>query len=301
MTAEHAGAGGKLRAWLDELRAWLDEQGFELPLLLTLLALLLSPVGAWDVRSAVLLLAAAALLHSGLRRSPWTWLALTGLTGWRVVADWPMSDNHAYLLAYWCLAIGLALLVREPERSLATSARLLIGLAFGFAVLWKSVVSPDYLDGRFFRVLFLVDERFEALALNLGGMTEASLAEARGLIEENRHVLDKRPPGELETPTLRALAAGATWGSLVLEAAVAVLFLLPRRLRISKLGDAALLIFCAGTYALAPVAGFGWLLLSMGVAQCEPERRTTRWLYLGVFALVILHDNVPWLDLVPSL
>ena len=47
-------------------------------------------------------------------------------------------------------------------------------------------------------------------------------------------------------------------------------------------------------YAVATVEGFGWLLICMGVAQCEPERRTTRWLYVGAFLLVLFYREVPW-------
>ena len=40
--------------------------------------------------------------------------------------------------------------------------------------------------------------------------------------------------------------------------------------------------------------GFGWLLIAMGVAQCEPEQRGTRVLYLGAFALVLFYREIPW-------
>ena len=45
---------------------------------------------------------------------------------------------------------------------LAWNARALIGLAFAFAVLWK-LLSPDYLDGRFFRVALVEDHRLEPI------------------------------------------------------------------------------------------------------------------------------------------
>jgi hypothetical protein len=56
------------------------------------------------------------------------------LTGVRAVADWPMADNHAYLLCYWCLALAIAMWLRDLD-SLARNARLLIGLTFAFAAL----------------------------------------------------------------------------------------------------------------------------------------------------------------------
>lgn len=275
---------------------WLGAQGFRIALRLTLLDLLLVPIGDWNVRAAVLLLAGAGLIHPGVLCSRWTWFALAVLSGWRVVADWPQSDNHAYLLAYWCLGAGLALSGPMPRLDLARTARLLIGLAFGFAVLWKGVLSADYVDESFFRSLLLTDPRFEAPAIEFGGMTPTSLDEARRLIEENRHAEDKAAPATVETPALRTLATFATWCTLLLESAVALLFLLPGRNAVGRLRDLSLLVFCATTYAIAPVPGFGWLLLAMGIAQCPEDERRTRWLYLACFALVLLHDHVPWFD-----
>jgi hypothetical protein len=68
--------------------------------------------------------------------------------------------------------------------------------------------------------------------------------------------------------------------------------------------DAILLTFCVTTYAVATVAGFGWLLLALGVAQCEPGRRKTQLSYLIVFALILFYREVPWvtqlLELAPA-
>ena len=68
----------------------------------------------------------------------------------RIVAVWPLADNHIYLLAYWCLAIGLALAGPAPAATLATSSRWLVGAAFTMAVLWKAVLSPDYVEAASF-------------------------------------------------------------------------------------------------------------------------------------------------------
>jgi hypothetical protein len=96
-------------------------------------------------------------------------------------------------------------------------------------------------------------------------------------------------------PALRAAAHALGWATVLLEGVVALAFLAPPALGIGRLRDAALLVFCAGTYALAPVAGFGWLLLAMGAAQSQSAR--WRLLYLAVFALVIFYREVPWLGL----
>ena len=40
----------------------------------------------------------------------------------------------------------------------------------------------------------------------------------------------------------------------------------------------------------------GWLLVSMGIAQCEPERRRMRLAYLAAFAVILLATRWPWLE-----
>ena len=51
-------------------------------------------------------------------------------------------------------------------------------------------------------------------------------------------------------------------------------------------------------YAIAPVVGFGWLLLVMGVAQCEPEQTAMRTGYLALFFGLLVYQGLPWMALV---
>src|SRR5262245_57752053 len=259
-----------------------------LALRLTLLALLLRPVGSGAVRPALLLLAGAGLVLPDALQRPALWLALAAVTAWRVIADWPLADNHAYLLCYWCLAAGLALLAPDPRRALAWNGRVLIGLAFALATFWK-VASPDYLDGRFFRVTLIEDARLAAFAIHVGGLDPALLTERRAYLalHADGHTLDVPDPPP-EPARFRALARASTLGTLALEAAVALAFLAPLG-RHGWLRHGLLLAFCATTYAIAPVVGFGWLLLAMGVSQCDRDARRTRLAYVAVFALLVLY------------
>ena len=52
-------------------------------------------------------------------------------------------------------------------------------------------------------------------------------------------------------------------------------------------------LFCATTYALAPVAGFGWLIATMGLAQCRPGQRPLRMAYITVFVLILFTQKSP--------
>jgi hypothetical protein len=268
----------------------------DLALRLTLLDLLLRPIGDWTLRPFLLALAAAGLLLPGALRRPGLWWLLTVFTGLRVVLDYPLPDNHAYLLSYWCLAIALALMVEDTEAYLAHNGRWLIGLVMAFATLWKGVLSPDYMDGTFFRVTLLADPRFEDLTRLVGGLPP-------DLIDSHREALQRHADagglaaGPLEPARFVLLARVMTLWTVAIEGLLAAAFLWPPAKGLARVRDACLLLFCATTYAVATVEGFGWLLIAMGIAQCAPEHRTTRTLYLAAFALILFYREVPWLTL----
>ena len=274
----------------------------DLALRLTAIALLLRPMGPWFVRPAVLAAAALVLISPRALRTPVIWAAVAALVGVRIAADWPLADNHIYLLAYWTLAIALSLGVSDGPRRLATMSRWLIGLAFACAVLWKAILSPDFLDGRFFRVTLLTDPRFTEAARLIGGLSGADLAANRGALTPLPDgAALAEPPAVIEPPRLRALAIVSTWGILLLEAAVAVMMLAPARVSPVLVRHIVLIGFCLVTYAFAPVAGFGWLLLVMGAAQTDEVDVWLRRAYVAAFLVVLFYAEVPWAGLLLDL
>jgi hypothetical protein len=46
--------------------------------------------------------------------------------------------------------------------------------------------------------------------------------------------------------------------------------------------------------AVAPVAGFGCLLLVLGLVQTDPRETRLRALYVAVYVLVLLYAEAPW-------
>lgn len=257
----------------------------DVALRLTALDLLLRPVGGPRLRPVFLALAALLLLVPPWLRARWAWAALTALAAVRLVADWPFPDNHAYLLAWWLLAVTLALGDRAPDVVLAGSARWLIGLAFAFAVLWKTLLSPEFLHGTFLEVTLLTDPRLAALAPAASGLSPEELGGWRAWIGGHGSVSEA--PGPVPD-RLRTVAGLATAWTVALEGAVAASFLARDGWRLARLRDALLLVFCATTYAVLPVTGFGWLLLAMGAAQSPPRRHGWRVAYLGVFVWIAL-------------
>jgi len=261
---------------------------------LTLADLALRPVGVGWLRPGLLALAVLGLVLPSLARNAWFWLALAALAGGRVVLTWPLADNHAYLLAYWCLAVAIASRDADPRPALAWTGRVLLGLVFALAVLWKAI-SPDYLDGRFFRVTLVTDERLAPFAQIAGGLDDAELRERREQLTRHSdgHLANAAilPP---ESARFRAVASAATLGTLACEALLALAFLWPVGRGLSRIRDPLLIAFCALTYLVAPVSGFGWLLIALGVAQTDVARFRTRAAYLVVFGLVYLYREIPW-------
>lgn len=182
--------------------------------------------------------------------------------------------------------------------AIARMSRWLVGSAFLCAILWKGLLAPDFLDARFFRVTLVTDERFADLARAVGGLTDPQL-------DANRAALVALPPGAelldgpvlVEPPALRRLGLMLTWGGFVLEGLVAAAFLSPWPARLHRARHGLLLGFAALTYAVAPVAGFGWLLAAMGLAQCAVSDRALRLAYLAAFALVTIYAETPLLRL----
>ena len=259
---------------------------------LTLLLLLLRTPGGWLVRPAVLLLAGAGLVVPRLAHSSLLWGAIALLVAAALISAWPLADNHGYLLAYWCLAICIALASADPARALAPNARLLVGLAFALAALWKLGLSRDYLDGTFFRVTLLDDPRFEAFTRLAAGIGPELLADARDALRQHVDGVIANLPAPVLPARFHGVALALTWWGAAIEALVALAFLWSgRAARASR--DTLLLVFCVTTYAVASVPGFGWLLATMGLAQCPPERTRIRAAYLAVFALILLYAEVP--------
>jgi hypothetical protein len=190
----------------------------------------------------------------------------------------------------------------EMNKTIAMISRLLLGLTFFFAVLWKAFLSPDYLDGRFFRVTLLQDERFAHTAMLFGNLPESQLIENRHYLfplPEGAELLD--PPELVEPMALTRLARVFTWSALFMETALAIVLLIPLQDRFKYLRHLLILGFCVTTYAFAPVAGFGWLVLVMGLALCTESQKHWRIAYFITYLLVLVYSEIPWTQILYNL
>jgi hypothetical protein len=100
---------------------------------------------------------------------------------------------------------------------------------------------------------------------------------------------------------LRRLATILTWATIALEAVIAVGFLAPLRPPWTAVRHLSLLGFCVAAYALAPVSGFAWLLLIMGLAVLQEPAPGVRRAYIATAVLVLVWAELPWARLARAL
>jgi hypothetical protein len=282
-----------------------DLSGAWLILKLTALLLLLDWIPIWYLGPTLVVLAGLGLVFPDLLRTPALWAGITLLVAVRVIRLWPVVDNHHYLLAYWCLATFIALCLPDPQKALAASARWVLAFVFLWAVLWKGILSPDYRDGRFFTVRLMTDDRFKEQIELFSGLTQEDILRNREyLAPPLLNQAEGRPEERAAfrtSPRFSRWVTILTWGTLLFEAVLALAFLLPPGRRSLALRHGLLLVFCLGTFAIAPVSVFGWLFVLMGLAQVPPERRTLRAIYVAAWFLIVFLTEIPWAQLLVRL
>lgn len=265
---------------------------------LTLILLLLYPVGPRELSVALQLGTVAGLVYRPLQRVPGYWGLLAIGMGTGCLLLWHDADNHKYLMAYWCLALGLSCGADDTAKALRINAQLLVGLCFLLAVVWK-LRTPDFLTGEFFEYAMLTDDRLFGLAQLFTDLTP-------DVYEHNREAIDRLTTysSTLELVRLHGparihlLARVLTVWTIFIEGAVALSFLWPSDSHIAAWArNGSLLAFVFTTYFATPVSGFAWVLLILGMAQVRRERTSWRVAYLGGLAVVILYQ----LDLVDYL
>lgn len=269
---------------------------------LTLIAILVSDHVAgseWIFKCGTRSLAFVALLVPPLHRSWLLWLGMTLVFACRTGVDWWFQDNHLFLFTYWSLTLTLALRLAEPARAFATSGRLMIGLSFAFATLWKGFLSPDYMDGSYFHFTMLADPRFHDLASTVGRVPDATFAANRaafGLL--NGWQPDVETVALASTSIMPVLSWAMTWWTVGIEGLLGLAFLWPGSGGPARLRNGALLLFGWTTYTVATVPTFGWILMTMGAAQCRRDERLSRFLYAITCLVILLYSYVVILSLV---
>lgn len=255
------------------LQPWRWLVGQEPFLLVGRLTLLVTLVNARELVPMLLVAVAGTVLlvpNPGLMRRAWPWIVMAVLFAAVQVPAWWQLENHVVATTYWVLALGLSRLGDEPERLRRNSARILVGLIFLLAAGWK-LYSSQFITNEFFRYTLVWDERFESVAL-LAGTDEQELEQAQARLRDltvsgDAEQVVELPEGRANTGVAFAFTA---WG-LATELTIALAFLLPLS-DDNILRPASVYVFCATTYLLAPVVGFGLLLLTLTAAATTSPR-----------------------------
>ena len=273
-------------AWLNAL--FEEPQFVELVGLMSILSVMLHLTAGRRLRELIFIVCVAGILDRRWLQRSGFWLMLTALLVVNHVLQWDVLDNHKYLQTYWCLAVGISCLLPSRAVGMAVNARWLIALCFLFATVTK-LLSAEFLDGSFFHFTLLTDRRFSGFADLVGGVP-ATVSVANNATLQTLLA----PYGSLDVvrledaPRIGSLAAVLTLWTLLIEGAIALVFLLPDRFRAAALRDPLLILFVLTAYPIATVVGFGRVLVVMGLAQTRDRAGVARAMYLACFVLLPL-------------
>lgn len=260
---------------------------------LTLILLLLYSPPYFPLRSFALPVLCAIMLTSGhfLTSKFWWSILIIIFIGTNIVF-WYAFDNHHYLTNYWCIVCLLALGAKNVEGIMAWNGRLLIGLCFLLATLWK-VITWEYFDGSFLEATILLDGRLELTAYLFGGLNPE-------ILYNNRELLDYFAATSLgeaafltSSPQLAFFSVVLSYWTLLCEGIIAIAFLFPQLKWLYDRRDYFLILFILTTYPLIPVGGFAGLLAVMGFAQCSSDRPRIGFIYLLLFVSIPLWMDIP--------
>ena len=258
----------------------------DLVLRLTLLLLLVFSSQAWSVYMFTVGFCVLAMIHLPLLRNAAFWMLLGAFQlGHVLVFELPTANNSAYVIAYWCLAVGVSLLFPDVRKALALEARLLVGLIFLFAAVWKAA-TPEYMEGGTFYFMLLADERFSEELLPFESVYDPLMRSHADMLERMSRL---EPVITVErVPAVYWIAQAMTWWTICIEGVIAVLFLWPDGPRIMRMRNLVFLLFIVTTYPPTKLTVFAWMMTIFGLAQCPPEYKKTRFCYLAVFVGVFL-------------
>lgn len=267
-----------------------------LVLRLSVLMFVLHGGTGWRVEIPLTVVGGAMLLSTAMLRSRGMWLLVTSVLIVGNAPDWALIDNHKYLMVYWSVACTLAV-ANDTDAVLRRNGRVLVGLVFTCAVLWK-LRTGQYANGEFLHMTLLLDSRFEVPVTWLAGLERSALVGNRLLLS----AVSSAPSAALSVPlesnaNVRLLALGLSYWTLAIEIVIAMALVLPTRWVGRRAAHLALMVFVATTYTLVPVTGFAFALVVLMFAHCEPSWRFTRGVYLALLALVEL-SRIPWQQMV---
>lgn len=228
--------------------------------------------------------ACAMLLRGQWLRSPVGWWILTALMVQTAVVDWPVVEDHQILAGCWILTVALASATRLGIPEPKEAARVLVGSAFCFAVLWK-LLPGEHLDGTFWEATLLTSSHLSYALSRLGDLPSSVVAANAAALEafyDPSKMLTVVPL--TSTTIVERLAVLLGWVGPTLETSLAILFMLPSRFTSETLRTSLVAGYLTFSLLL-PVPGFVWVLVTITVAHLETEATFPRRVLVS-FALI---------------
>ena len=242
-----------------------------------------------DIYELVLMIVIPFICFQGRgMKSPYFWAILGGFSVYAVLSDYVGTDNHKWLYMYWILAIMVGFFLQSKssrEDIWSLNARFFLVFSMGLSVFWK-IVSPDFMDGAFMEYTFLTDDRFEPLMGWIG--IDFDLVGSWYEQDANFQFMSGFQ-SYFEVPKkVSLLAVITTWWVILSEGAIALFFAINKRIS-DIFGHLALIFFIFTTYLIAPVIGFGSILVILGLCVLRTRFKKDWFITLCYFlALVAL-------------
>jgi hypothetical protein len=150
------------------------------------------------------------------------------------------------------------------------------------------------MDSTFFKFELLTDSRFRDAAQYVGRVDGEDLKENRKIRDQYKRSYRKdAEPSEsftlVSSPLVDLMAIGMTWWTIFIEGLIAVVCLWPGDRLVAIIRTTVVLVFAATTYLLAPVLGFGWMVVLMGFAQCPEKYKKLQASLLVVLGLFYIY------------
>lgn len=264
---------------------------------LTLLLLILHSGEQWYIKTPIIVLSMLALSIYQLRKNEYVWFTICAILIAANFMDRLVIDNHKYLITYWAICVYLSINSGKGEEFLSKSGKILIGLVFLFATLWK-LISGDFVNYSFMNWALLTDERFAPIVHIFGGLHKyeyglnyenaSKFAVAKSIIDPKQYL------HLISNSNIINLSKILTWWTIFIEMAIGIAFFFSKKRTVFWIAHILLMVFIITTYFPVPVIGFASILALMGFCAARKEP----YLQFGYFIILVFVQiyKMPVLD-----
>lgn len=294
-----------LKALFDKINSYLGLDNDEAFLIIALRIILLVPCVAIPHLFISLFFPGIIFPKIILSKTYWLFITLMMFIYYVMNNLDDLIANHIHVYVFLMILGTLTVVLRswnyDWKLFFGTSAKWLIGMIFLLATIGK-FLAPEFADGSFFEFIAFNDKRFE-------GFTSVLLGAQSEMLSENKQVLDtllatKEPENSVyyfkSTSLISTISLYMTYWTVVIEGLIALLFLLPERVKLSKYRDIVLVLFIITTYPIATVPGFAMSLLLLAFVQSylKNDRNsayTLLYLFIFIFISVFAFPYSPYI------